>query len=78
MDYFQAIECYKGFKIYPYMTQKSFYYEDSRERVFGKTTEELKKAINERIKDGFYLLCPGMEPGEIEERIRKIKKEEGT
>ena len=75
MNYLKPIECYKGFKIYPYITQKSFYYEDSRERVFGKKIIELKKEIEARIKDGFYLLCPGMEPGEIEEKIKKQKEE---
>ena len=74
MNYLKPIEQYKGFKIYPYITNKSFYFEDSRERVFGKTLNELKKAIEERIKDGFYLLFPGMEPGEIEAKIKKEKE----
>ena len=75
MNYLKPIESYKGFKIYPYMTNKSFYFEDSHERVFGKDPSELKKEIEARIKDGFYLLCPGMEPGEIEEKIKKQKEE---
>lgn len=75
MNYLKPIESYKGFKIYPYMTNKSVYYEDSRERVFGKTVSELKKEIEVRIKDGFYLIFSGMEPGEIEEKIKKEKEE---
>lgn len=75
--YEKTVETYKGFNICLTMTGKSHFFDDSRERVFGDIPE-LKRIIEERIKDGFYLLYPGMEPGEIEEKIKKIKKEEET
>lgn len=74
MNYFQPIESYKGFNLYPFITNKSVYYEDSKGRIFGQNIEELKKAIDEKIKDGFYLTSAGMEPGEIEAKIRQEKE----
>ena len=75
MNYFQPTICYKGFNLYPFMTKKSFYYEDSKGRVFGQSIEKLKETIDERIQDGFYLKTTSLDYGEVEQKIRKFKEE---
>ena len=75
MNYSQPIESYKGFNLYPFITNKSVYYEDSKGRVFGQNIKELKKAIDEKIKDGFYLKTTSLDYGEVEQKIKEIKEE---